>query len=244
MVNKQGYKSNKARIKSSFISKSACIFGSSKIDENSIIDSYVIIGYPVRFKTKKLSQTSSKNIILEESLNQISKGSIIGKNNHIRPYTIIYETSILEDQVETGTNVLIREKCKIDQGSIIGSNSVLDSGVLIGKNARIQSNNFIPPGIEVGDNVFLGPGVKFANDKYPVSNRLVKIKVENNVIIGIGSIILPGITIHQNAVITAGSIVTNDVNESDVMMGSPARRIMSREEYDQKKKQYEETKSE
>ncbi|MFX0184559.1 MAG: DapH/DapD/GlmU-related protein [Candidatus Hodarchaeota archaeon] len=235
----QGYQSQKSDVSSSFVASNVCIYGPSKIGENSIIDSFVIVGYPIRPKTQKIASKGEKQASIEKLFDKSSTGSIIGKNNHIRPYTIIYETSILKDNVETGTNVVIREKCFLGQGSIIGSGTVLDSGVTIGKNARIQSNNFIPPKVSLGDNIFLGPGVQFSNDKYPFSNRLISTKVKNGVIIGMGAIILPGIIIGENAVIAAGSIVTKDVPRADVIMGVPAKRIMSREEYDQKQKDYE-----
>jgi len=235
----QGFQSQKSDVHSSFVASNVCIYGPSKIGKNSIIDSFVIVGYPIRPKTQKITSKEEKQASIEKIFDKVSTGSIIGKNNHIRPYTIIYETSTLEDGVETGTNVVIREKCSLGQGSIIGSGTVLDSGVTIGKNARIQSNNFIPPKISLGDDIFLGPGVQFSNDKYPFSSRLIATKVNNGVVIGMGAIILPGIIIGENAVIAAGSIVTKDVPQADVIMGAPAKRIMSRDEYDQKQKDYE-----
>lgn len=239
MPNNQGFQSKNALMESSFVSKTTCIYGPSKIKKNSIIDSFVVIGYPTRAKTNQITLKSEIQLPIEYLYDQISTGSIIGENNHIRPFTTIYETSLLEDHVETGTNVVIRENCQIGPGSIIGSSTVLDSGVVIGKNVRIQSNNFIPPKIVLGDNIFLGPGVRFANDLYPVSSRLITTIVEDNAIIGIGAIILAGITIGEGAVIAAGSIITKDVPSGHVMMGTPARCIMTREEYDLKQKNYE-----
>ncbi|UCG00390.1 MAG: N-acetyltransferase [Candidatus Heimdallarchaeota archaeon] len=238
MSGNQGFQSKRAVLESRSIAKSSCIYGSSQIGRNSIIDPFVIIGYPIRVKTKNFTEKNME-LPLENSYDKISNGSIIGKNNHIRPFTIIYENSQLENDVETGTNVVIRENCQIGLGSIIGSGTILDSGVSIGKRARIQSSNFIPPKIILGDNIFLGPGVRFANDPYPVSKELTTTIVEDNVIIGIGAIILAGITIKERAVIAAGSVVTKDVPSEHVMMGTPARRVMSREEYDTKQKMYE-----
>ncbi|MFX1516159.1 MAG: DapH/DapD/GlmU-related protein [Promethearchaeota archaeon] len=238
MSNYQGFQSKRAVLELASVTKSSCIFGPSKIGKNAIIDSFVVIGYPKRVKTKEIIMKNEVSII-ENSYDEISNGSIIGKNNHIRPFTIIYEESELESDVETGTNVVIRENCKIGSGSIIGSGTILDSGVSIGREARIQSSNFIPPKITLGNNIFLGPGVRFANDPYPVSNKLTSTLVEDNVIVGIGAIILAGITIGENAIIAAGSIVTKNVTKNDVMMGTPARRVMSRKEYDAKQKEYE-----
>jgi len=231
--------SSKATLENVRTSTNVKVYGNTNIGNNTILDTNVIIGYPTRGKTKGLMNTAKENLNLDEEFDSLSSGSIVGKFNHIRPFTIIYENSTLEDNVETGTSVVIRENCLIGEGSIIGSSTVLDSGVTIGKNARIQSNNFIPPKITIGDNVFLGPSVRFANDKYPVSSRLISTIVEDDVAIGIGSIILPGITIGKGAVIGGGSLVTKDVEKGTVVVGSPARFVMTRAEFEKKKKDYE-----
>jgi len=234
----QQYISKFAHIKSKNIAKSACIFGPSTINENSIIDPSVIIGYPIRSKTKQISlknQTSPIETLYDES----SSGSKIGKRNHIRAFSIVYENTQLDNDVETGTHVVIREKSQIGSGSIIGSATIIDGEVIIGKNARIQSHNFIPPKLKIGDDVFLGPSVRFANDLYPVSNRLIETVVKDHVVIGIASIILPGITLGERSIIAARSVVTKDVPSDTVVLGSPAKPIMTREEYDQKKTLYE-----
>jgi acetyltransferase-like isoleucine patch superfamily enzyme len=241
MMTLQRFISQKAEIETTRISSTCIIFGNSNIRKNTIIDPSVIIGYPIRSKTQKMLVESSTTLSIEQLYDEASSGSIIGKKCHIRAFTTIYENTKLSDKVETGTNVIIREKCRIDSGSIIGSGSILDGDVIIGKNARIQSNNFIPPKIVLGDNIFLGPGVRFANDVYPVSNRLVTTKVEDDVIIGISAVILPGITIGKKAIITAGALVTKNVPNSAVMMGSPAKQIMTRDEYDQKLRRYEQS---
>ncbi len=239
MTHLKGFISKNAAIHSAFISHKAIIYGKSKIGRNVIIDPFVIIGYPVRSGIKKMISTEKKNISIETKFDQVSSGSSIGNNSHIRSFTTVYESSTLEEKVETGTNVIIRENCHIGSGSIIGSSTILDSDVKIGKNARIQSNSFIPPKIVLGDNVFLGPGVKFSNDKYPVSSKLISTVVEDDVVIGIGAIILPGLRIGMGSVIGAGSIVTNNVSQNSVVMGSPAKQIMTKEEYEKKKIKYE-----
>ncbi len=233
------FHSKRAKLFSPYISKASFVYGPSTVGENSIIDPSVIIGYPTRPKTKEIMSKNDALLDLDMYFDMNSIGTIIGKKNHIRSFTTIYEDTELADHVETGTNVVIREKCEIGFGSIIGSGTILDGEVIIGKNARIQSNNFIPPKIRIGDDVFLGPGVRFANDLYPVSSRLIGIDIKNGAIIGIAAVILPGIVIGENSVVAAGSVVTKSVPKDAVMMGTPARQIMTRNEYDKKKIAYE-----
>ncbi len=236
----QGFQSSRAIVETKFLASNTYIYGATKIGIKTIIDSFVIIGYPSRVKIKEIV-SKEQGMQLEHLYDQISAGSTIGKGCHIRPNTVIYENSILENNVETGTNVLIRENCMIGESSIVGSGTILDSNVIIGKNARIQSNNFIPPKIQIGNNVFLGPGVKFANDSYPVSKKLVSTHVGNDVIIGMGAIIMPGISIEDSSVVAAGSIVTKSIKTRGVVLGTPAKYIMSREDYELKQKNYEES---
>jgi len=237
-MTEQQFISKFAHIKSKKIAHSSCIFGPSIIEKNSIIDPSVIIGYPIRSKTKLISLNETTKP-LETLYDESSSGSKVGKRNHIRAFSTIYEDTQLADDVETGTHVIVREKCQIGSGSIIGSATIIDGDVIIGKNARIQSHNFIPPRIRIGDNVFLGPSVRFANDSYPVSSKLIETNVKDHAVIGIASIILPGIIIGERAVVAAGSVVTKDVPSDTVVLGSPAKTIMTKEEYNQKKTSYE-----
>ena len=84
-------------------------------------------------------------------------------------------------------------------------------------------------GIELEDKVFIGPNVTFTNDKYPRSkqypNYFQKTILKQGCSIGAASVILGGITIGQNSMIAAGSIVTKNVPSDELWMGSPAKFI-------------------
>ncbi len=126
--------------------------------------------------------------------------------------TIVWFPSVVSDSVKFGEN------CSVGAFSEIGEN------VEIGYNVRIGAQCFIPEGITIGNNVFIGPAVKFANDKYPPSYKKdwAATVVHDNVSIGIGAIILPGVNIHSGALIGAGAVVTKDVQPDTVVVGNPA----------------------
>lgn len=115
--------------------------------------------------------------------------------------------------------------CKIEDGVFVGPFVEIQRGVHIGKDSRISSHTFVCEGVTIGKNCFIGHGVMFINDKYSEkagSWELREIKIGDNVRIGTNATILP-VAIGNNAIIGAGSVVTKDVNDSEVVYGNPAR---------------------
>lgn len=101
----------------------------------------------------------------------------------------------------------------------------------IGYGCKIQCHVSIPPGWVIGNNVFIGPGARFANDLHPdpLNTYFTPQKtgyVEDNAVIGMGALILPGILIGQNAVVGAGAVVTKDVRAFTTVVGNPARELI------------------
>lgn len=99
----------------------------------------------------------------------------------------------------------------------------------IGEHCKIQCQVSIPPGWYIGDRVFIGPGVHFANDKLPdIKNRFWQKLygyVEDDVVIGMGALILAGVRIGRGAIIGAGAVVTRNVDPYTTVVGNPAKPI-------------------
>lgn len=89
--------------------------------------------------------------------------------------------------------------------------------------------------VEIGNNVTITNATVLAHDastkRFLGYTKIAKVKIGNNVFIGFGSIILPGVTIGNNVIVGAGSIVRDDIPDNSVVMGNPAKTICTTEEY-------------
>jgi acetyltransferase-like isoleucine patch superfamily enzyme len=142
--------------------------------------------------------------------------------------------------VKLGKNVRVFDfvnlyGCEIDEGSKIGAFVEIQKGVKVGKNVKISTHTFICEGVTIEDNVFIGHNVSFINDKYPRSTnpdgttqteadwKVVPTLVKRGASIGTSCTILCGVTVGENAIVGAGSVVTKDIPANSVAYGVPAR---------------------
>lgn len=119
-------------------------------------------------------------------------------------------------------------------------------GIKAGRNCVITGKiNFgsEPYLIEIGNRVRITNNVTFhthdggtgvLRDKYPGINVFGKIIVKDNVFLGSNSTILPGVTINENVIVAAGSVVTKDLESDSVYGGVPAKKIKSLKDYELK----------
>jgi acetyltransferase-like isoleucine patch superfamily enzyme len=124
--------------------------------------------------------------------------------------------------------------CEVGDDSKIGAFVEIQKNAKIGKCCKISSHTFICEGVTIEDNVFIGHGVVFINDSYPRATADGKLqteadwKVERTVVkkgasIGSGATILSNISIGENAIVGAGSVVTKDVPANGIVAGNPAK---------------------
>lgn len=146
------------------------------------------------------------------------------------------------NNVNVGENVRIFDfvnayGCSIGDNSKVGAFVEIQKGVTIGKNCKISSHSFLCEGVHIEDNCFVGHGVMFTNDLFPRSTnadgsqqtdadwKTIETFVKKGASIGSNATILCGITIGENALVGAGSVVTKDVPQNTVVAGNPARVI-------------------
>jgi len=145
----------------------------------------------------------------------------------------------ISPDVQLGKNVKIADfvnlyGCQIGDNTKIGAFVEIQKGAKIGKNCKISSHTFICEGVTIEDEVLIGHNVSFINDKYPKAakaGRILEEKdwkviptlVKKGASIGSGATIMCGVTIGENALVGAGSVVLEDVPINTIVVGNPAR---------------------
>jgi acetyltransferase-like isoleucine patch superfamily enzyme len=156
----------------------------------------------------------------------------------------VSENLSIAPDVKLGKNVKLAKfinlyGCEIGDETKIGTFVEVQKNARIGRRCKISSHSFICEGVTIEDCVFIGHGVTFINDSYPRaanSDGTLQIerdwKVEYTLVkkgasIGSGSTILANVTIGENAIVGAGSVVTKDVPANTIVAGNPARVLRS-----------------
>lgn len=129
--------------------------------------------------------------------------------------------------------------CEIGDETRIGTFVEIQKGAKIGARCKISSHSFICEGVTIEDGVFIGHGVMFVNDRRPKALNpdgslqtnadweCQRTRVGRGASIGSGATLLGGITIGENALVGAGSVVTKNVPAGSTVAGNPARVIDS-----------------
>lgn len=138
------------------------------------------------------------------------QSSKIGDNTLIWQYVVVLPNAVI------GNNCNINAHCFVENDVIIGNNVTIKCGV------------YLWNGIVIEDNVQIGPNVTFTNDLYPRAKQsfnLLMTKIEFGASIGANATIIGGVTIGNNSLIGAGSVVTKNIPNNTLWVGNPARQV-------------------
>ena len=152
------------------------------------------------------------------------------------------DTKIIAPTVKLGKNVSLGHfvnlyGCTIGDETKIGPFVEIQKNAFIGKRCKIQSHSFICEGVTIEDEAFVGHGVMFTNDKYPRATadsgslqteanwKVVPTVIKRRASIGSNATILCGVTVGEEAIVGAGSVVLHDVPAKTIVAGNPAKVI-------------------
>ena len=193
------------------------IHAGTQIGNRVRIDDYAVLGkLPLRSKQSAVT----KLVVLPYCV--VEDECLIGT------MAVIYRGAYLEEGVMVADLATVREETRIGSLTIIGRGVAVENKVQIGARCKIETNAYITALSAISDDCFVAPEVTFTNDRF-VGRTRERFRYHRGVTmyrgarIGANATILPGISIGEDALVAAGSIVTHDVERHMTVMGAPAR---------------------
>ncbi|XPV76198.1 MAG: acyltransferase [Desulfovibrio sp.] len=149
-------------------------------------------------------------LFFKKSMTWICKKKLkhIGDGAEVRPGVCIAETQ----NVSIGKNVVLRPGTFIYPDPDPSGEVIIEDDVLIGPGVHFYANN----------HAFSNPDIPISEQGY---DKVASIHVKKGAWLGGNVVVLPGVTIGENSVVGAGSVVTKDVPPYTVYVGSPAKKI-------------------
>ena len=153
----------------------------------------------------------------------------------------VHPTAEVSPAATVGEGASIWHQAQVREGAVIGPGCVIGKGVYIGAdvnlgaNCKVQNYSCVYEGATLEDGVFVGPEVVFTNDKYPRAINpdgtlkgahdweVGRTLVRYGAAIGSRAVIVTGITIGRWALVAAGAVVTKDVPDHALVVGTPAK---------------------
>lgn len=199
------------------IGSGVVIHPGSVIGDNVRIDDNTVIG-------KLPMQAALSAVTQEQTLDPcvIEDGCMIGA------LVVIYRGCRVGKKVMVADMASIRENVDVGEFTIIGRGVTIENKVSVGRRCKLETEAYIAALSEIGDGCFIAPEVTFTNDNF-LGRTKDRFKYHKGVTmkkgarIGANVTVLPGLTLGEDALVAAGSVVTRDVPARKVVLGSPAR---------------------
>ena len=188
------------------------------IEENVTIGSGTILG-------KKAETGKNQTSLLEQGTK-----TIIKKNTKIGDHVIVYSGCTIGENNYLADKSFLRENVQLSDNVVIGTAVTVSFNAHIGPFTKVMTSTNIGGNMKIGSHCFIGAHVCSVNDNYPKlktkrENQLSAV-IEDNVVIGSNTTILPHIIIKKNITVGASSNITKSLlEEGGTYLGNPAKKI-------------------
>ncbi len=198
------------------IGNNVVIYPKTRIGNNVEIQDNAIIGKPQR-----RAATSSQKLLEQTSFTKIGDDSTVGA------LCVLYEGTQIGTKCFIGDLASIREGCFIGDFSIIGRAATVEYNTRIGQYVKIQTACHITGNMIIEDHVFFGPEVTTMNDNNMDRGQGIFTgpHVKRGALVGGNATLLPGVTLGEECLVGAGSVVTKDIPPRVLALGIPAKPI-------------------
>jgi len=213
----------------SVVHENARIGSNCRIGSGVVIHSGAIIGNNVRIDDNtvigKLPMKAALSAVTSE---QTLDPCVIADDCMIGAMTVIYRGCVLHNKVMVADLASLRENVEVGELTIIGRGVTVENKVKVGSRCKLETEAYITALSEIGDGCFIAPEVTFTNDNFLGRTR-ERFKFHRGVTmkrgarIGANVTVLPGLTLGEDALVAAGSVVTRDVPARKIVLGSPAK---------------------
>lgn len=154
----------------------------------------------------------------------LKDGCIVGTQ------AVLYAGCSLEENVLVADMATVREQVTIGANTIVGRGVAIENQCTVGKNCKLETNAYITAYSTLADEVFVAPGVLTSNDNFMGRteerfDRYGGVTVEQGGRLGVGAVVLPNKTVHAEAVVAAGAVLTRDAPSETVVAGVPAQKF-------------------
>jgi UDP-2-acetamido-3-amino-2,3-dideoxy-glucuronate N-acetyltransferase len=199
------------------IGSGVVIHAGSVIGNNVRIDDNTVIG--------KLPMKAALSAVTQD---QQLDPCIIADDCMIGAMVVIYRGCTVRTKVMVADLASLRENVEVGEYTIIGRGVTIENKVRVGSRCKLETEAYITALSEIGDGCFIAPEVTFTNDNF-LGRTKDRFKYHKGVTmkrgsrIGANVTVLPGLTLGEDALVAAGSVVTRDVPARKIVLGSPAK---------------------
>ena len=199
------------------IGSGVVIHAGSVIGNNVRIDDNTVIG--------KLPMKAALSAVTQD---QKLDPCVIADDCMIGAMVVIYRGCTVRTKVMVADLASLRENVEVGEYTIIGRGVTIENKVRVGSRCKLETEAYITALSEIGDGCFIAPEVTFTNDNF-LGRTKDRFKYHKGVTmkrgsrIGANVTVLPGLTLGEDALVAAGSVVTRDVPARKVVLGSPAK---------------------
>ncbi len=213
------------------ISENAIVGAGCVIGNGVVIHPDTIIGANVRIDDHSVlgklpMRAANTAVTKDQQLPPLSVGDdcIVGTS------VVLYRGCQIGKKVLVADLSTIRENVSIGDFTIVGRGTAIENYCEVGSYCKLETNVYLTAYSKVGDRVFMAPCAVTSNDNYVGRTKerfkhFKGITIKKGGRIGVGAVILPGITIGADCLVAAGALVTSDTDDKVIVAGVPAKRF-------------------
>lgn len=213
------------------IGKNVRIGRDCRIGHHVVIHADTVIGDGVRIDDHatvgKLPMKAANSAMTQDC---VLPAATVGDRVLIGTNAILYRGAAIAADVLVADQASVRELSSVGASTIIGRGVAIENKVSVGARTKIEAGAYIATYSTIGDDCFIAPEVTVTNDNFMGRTEERKkhfkgVTIEDGGRVGANVTLLPGRTIEGDGVAAAGSVVTRDIGEGEIVAGVPARHL-------------------